>query len=960
MAGSARLRGQGVGPVAPCGGTNPGNPLGSTGVPSRRRRQTVPRLALAVPAFDYAGPIRGDRPLHSSPKTWGIAAHLVLACAAVAALALAANMLVRQGTLVVRTLEVPAEAPVARVPAPPVPVPAPIVRSRPVDSGPLVAAIQRHAQVVLEQSLSPQDVDDAGVESSASDLQAQFDAYVAAAGKALGRRDAQELGEALADTQQQGGELLRLRSERAAELQRCWERIEVLSRNHREALARAWKIFGRVLARESLLEMGRQVDAMRVELAHFAQPEGYSVEQVASLEATEAALLAALDPAQAGESSERRAWLELNTAAVHEFIGARSELIGTDQRLRALREDFRRNAQTLGSLAAKPRSITVTVKAAPEPVPAEADPVPEAPPPVTRAVSTSAMELDPPWQRKTLVATSIGAVILLVLLSVLMFMRVVGPARRLLHASSRIADGDTSQRVARGGVRELDELALAFNQMSERLDAAQAVAREYQQRLESTVEERTRQLLHLAAHDPLTELPNRRELFERLAAAVDRARREGSLVGVFVLDVDNFKNLNDSVGHAFGDRVLQAVAWRLAGATATHGHSARLGGDEFTVILQDVADLEGLQIAGQELVRAFQAPLEVDGRELLLSVSVGASCFPVHGEDADSLLRAADAALFRAKALGRSQVSVYTPDLLHAAATRFTTEQGLRIAVERGDFELVYQPEINALSLEVGLVEALLRWRLPDGRLALPGEFLAIAEESGLVLGISDWVLRAAIEAAASWRLGPWPQARVAINVSVRQILDHGFETRLLDLLEQHALPPQCIELELTENVMQTGRATVAVIRRLRAAGVGIALDDFGTGYSSLASLEHLPLSRVKLDQSLVATIDTNPRSLAITRAIAGLCEQLGLEMTAEGIERPEQLALLLVHRRICLQGYLLCRPVSRADLPARIPELPGKLQSLLESDVGMRLVTTGEAISLAKERMKRATRPGT
>jgi predicted signal transduction protein with EAL and GGDEF domain len=193
-------------------------------------------------------------------------------------------------------------------------------------------------------------------------------------------------------------------------------------------------------------------------------------------------------------------------------------------------------------------------------------------------VSTAATELDPPWRRATLIAMSIGAVMLLMLLSVVMFLRVVGPVRRLLLASGRIAEGDTSQRVARGGVRELDELASAFNRMAERLDAAQAIARGYQQRLEATVEERTRQLAHLAAHDPLTELPNRRELFERLDKAVDQARREGTLFGVFVLDVDNFKNLNDSVGHAFGDRVLQAVAKRLAAATSARGYSSRTSG----------------------------------------------------------------------------------------------------------------------------------------------------------------------------------------------------------------------------------------------------------------------------------------------------------------------------------------------------------------------------------------------
>jgi diguanylate cyclase (GGDEF)-like protein len=516
-------------------------------------------------------------------------------------------------------------------------------------------------------------------------------------------------------------------------------------------------------------------------------------------------------------------------------------------------------------------------------------------------------------------------------LPAVMFVRIVGPVRRLELASQRIAGGDASHRVARGGIRELDALAAAFNRMAADLDAAQAVAREYQQRLEATVAERTRQLLHLAAHDPLTELPNRRELFARLSAAVARARAAGSIVGVFVLDVANFKNLIDSVGHAYGDRVLQAVAQRLTETTGTQGWSARLGGDEVTVIVEDMRDVDALNAEGRHLVRAFQAPIGVDGRDLVLSISVGASCCPAHGDDAESLLRAADAALFRAKALGRSQSSVFTPDLLAAAATRFSTEQGLRLAIERGELELVFQPEIDAATLEVGLVEALLRWRLPDGRLASPGEFLAVAEEPGLILDIGDWVLATALQTVAAWRRGPWPGARVAINVSVRQLIDHGFEARLLELLAAHELPPHCVEIELTENALQTGRATVEAVGRLRAAGVGIALDDFGTGYSSLASIEQLPLTRVKLDRSLVTTIDTNPRALAITRAIAALCEQLGLEMTAEGIERPEQLQLLLVHHAICLQGYLLSRPVDEAALPARVRELPARVASVLQ-----------------------------
>jgi EAL domain-containing protein (putative c-di-GMP-specific phosphodiesterase class I) len=273
---------------------------------------------------------------------------------------------------------------------------------------------------------------------------------------------------------------------------------------------------------------------------------------------------------------------------------------------------------------------------------------------------------------------------------------------------------------------------------------------------------------------------------------------------------------------------------------------------------------------------------------------------------------------------------VFSAELLEAASVKFSTEQGLRHAMEREEFELVFQPEIDAVTLTTGLVEALLRWRLPDGRLASPAEFLTVAEESGLIMEISDWALRSAIQAASRWHHGPWPQARVAINLSSRQLLDSRFVDRIMNLLHEYRLPPQCIEIELTENVLQTGAATIEVLRCLRANGIAIALDDFGTGYSSLASLEQLPLTRVKLDRALIASIHTSTRSSAIARAIVGLCHGLGLEVTAEGIECPEQLALLIDQAPMYLQGYLLARPVPAEKLMAVIEALPNHMQSLL------------------------------
>jgi len=258
---------------------------------------------------------------------------------------------------------------------------------------------------------------------------------------------------------------------------------------------------------------------------------------------------------------------------------------------------------------------------------------------------------------------------------------------------------------------------------------------------------------------------------------------------------------------------------------------------------------------------------------------------------------------------------MFTPELLETATRKFSTEQGIRHALEHGQFELVFQPEVSLESLEVGLVEALVRWRLPDGRLAAPDEFLAVTEESGLIVELGDWVLRNALRAASVWHHGSWPEVKVAINVSGRQLIDYRFVQRVQELLREYALPPACIELELTESVLQTGSSTIESLRLLRSLGIAIALDDFGTGYSSFASLEQLPLSRIKLDRSLIACIDSNSRSAAIALALIRLCDELDIDVTAEGVERESQFACLAESRAMYLQGYLISRPVAEAEV---------------------------------------------
>lgn len=516
----------------------------------------------------------------------------------------------------------------------------------------------------------------------------------------------------------------------------------------------------------------------------------------------------------------------------------------------------------------------------------------------------------------TLRTSAAAVLVLLVLVSVLLTVSISVPVRRLTAATRRIAAGDRTARAPRGGSAEIDELAESFNAMADRIENAEAELRAQQAELERNVAQRTRQLHHLAYHDPLTQLPNRRKLSAHLAGALTRAGGKQRIALLFV-DVDNFKSINDTLGHSFGDRVLQQIAARLRAATGTSGMLARLGGDEFTVLLEDVQSHAQVEAHAAEIVTTLQQPLSVDGRVLTTSASVGASLYPDHATDAEGLLRAADVALFRAKELGRNRMTLYSPALYDAAAQRFRLEQSLRRAVENGELLLMYQPQVSLHTFETNAVEALLRWRKPDGRMATASEFIHIAEKTGIIHELTGWILHAAATTAATWRAQGWHRASVAINVSPPQFFESDFVEHVARTLELTGLPASALELEITETVFQTGSATIESLRRLRALGVAVALDDFGIGYSSLTSLEQLPITRVKLDRLLVAGVDTNPRSAAIVRSIVALCHGLGLQVVAEGVERPEQLEFLNHCGPISVQGYLLAHPVEAPSVPS-------------------------------------------
>lgn len=501
--------------------------------------------------------------------------------------------------------------------------------------------------------------------------------------------------------------------------------------------------------------------------------------------------------------------------------------------------------------------------------------------------------------------------------SVITMLSITRPVRRLTEASRALARGAWDTRVPAGGPKELETLAFAFNNMAQHLSSMHQALARHRAELEDRVRARTRKLHHLAHHDTLTNLPNRRYGFTQLRRLVRDATATGRHVGLLALDVDNFKVINDNLGHTLGDQLLCAIAVRLRD-TAGSGHFvARLAGDEFVVLMKDCEHVGQAEALAAAIVDAFRRPLHVSDRDVLIGVSVGVAVFPEQADDAQSLSRAADAALFRAKALGRNRFATFAPELLKRSELHFGLEQALRRAIEHGELALVYQPQVDLGSGETTSLEALVRWQRADGTYVPTGELIAVAERSGLIIPLGDWVLETATRTVAAWRSAGFPQARVAVNVSMHQLFDTGFIDRVAAALGRHDLPPSAIELELTESAFQTGAATIEALRRAQDLGIEFALDDFGTGYSSLTSLLKLPVRRVKLDRSLIADVGRNPRSAAVARSIMTVCQSLGLAVTVEGVEELEQLSFISRRTGIAVQGYLIARPLPSQEICA-------------------------------------------
>ena len=422
-------------------------------------------------------------------------------------------------------------------------------------------------------------------------------------------------------------------------------------------------------------------------------------------------------------------------------------------------------------------------------------------------------------------------------------------------------------------------------------------------------------LHELVNHDPLTGLPNRRLFNELLEHAIKRAEREHHQIALLFVDLDRFKAINDSLGHQVGDKLLYEVSKRIHHAMRDSDIVARLGGDEFLVMMDMIKHPQDAALIAQKIIYALQVEFFIDGKEIFIGASVGISIFPKDGSDVDSLIKAADIAMYQVKNRGKNNHCFYSEDLSKNAVERFTIESQLRHALERNQFEMYYQPQISLLTGDIIGAEALIRWRHPDLGLVSPARFIPIAEETGLIVQIGEWVLRQAALQAIQWINDGYTMQWVSVNVSGVQIMRSNFYDTVYGILIETNCNPNILELEITEStVMQNTEFVIDTFNNIKQLGVRVAIDDFGTGYSSLSNLKRLPLDKIKIDQSFVRGLPDDLDDAAITNTINAMACSLGFTVIAEGVETLAQATFLKNMGCLEAQGYLYSKPVTAAE----------------------------------------------
>lgn len=485
-------------------------------------------------------------------------------------------------------------------------------------------------------------------------------------------------------------------------------------------------------------------------------------------------------------------------------------------------------------------------------------------------------------------------------------LRIEGSVAQLIAFSRRVASGDFSARAPQGRDDEFGILAKAMNQMAESIENSNVL-------LESSADT----LKHQATHDALTGLPNRALLEDRLKQAISYADRYARLMTVVFINLDGFKMVNDSLGRKAGDELLKAMAARMSQCLRSVDTVVRTGGDEFVVVLYDRPG-DGTEIAPalQRLLDAIALPVQIDGQAVQVTGSMGVATYPADGADADALVMNADAAMYRAKASGRNNFQFYAAEMSGTSRDRLAMREGLRHAIARGELHLAYQPKVDMGSGEVIGVEALVRWQHPERGLVSPTDFIPLAEETGLIVPIGEWVLRTACFQHMAWQRAGLPAFGVSVNVSARQFRERTLIEQVARALADSGLEARFLELELTESmVMDDLESALLSMKALQAMGVQLSIDDFGTGYSSLSALKRFPIARLKIDRAFVRDIPDDDEDKAIAKAIISLGHELNLKVIAEGVENEQQLEFLRANGCDEMQGYLFSPPVSPAQL---------------------------------------------
>jgi len=436
-------------------------------------------------------------------------------------------------------------------------------------------------------------------------------------------------------------------------------------------------------------------------------------------------------------------------------------------------------------------------------------------------------------------------------------------------------------------------------------------------RVEAQLLEKQQHLDHLAHHDQLTGLPNRLFLAAHLPGAIEEAKRTGSMLAVLFLDLDRFKHINDSRGHETGDKLLKAVAQRIRTTTRTDDIVVRMGGDEFIVVLKTVSTAEQITEAASRITEALAAPVLIDGRSIVTTASIGVSLFPRDGSTMGELLRQSDTAMYQAKDRGRNNFQLFSPVMERKLKERIAIESSLRAALQARQLDVHYQPIVDIGSHRIVALEALLRWRHPSHGFVPPGRFVAVAEETGLIVPIGEFVLERAMEDAARWRASGAVVAPISVNISAVQLQRSDLAATIARLTQTHRMSPGMLQLEMTESALfehregRNGESTQDAIARLRELGTRIAIDDFGTGYSSLSYLKSWRVDYLKIDRSFVRDLVTDMSDLAIVEAIIAMAKHLNIEVVAEGIEGWQQLEKLRQLGCPYAQGFLFARPAS-------------------------------------------------